>query len=790
MIISKVRINKNKPTQYEKLYNELRELKGKDDPESVDKLKKVIEAIAKEAELKYMTVVNELKKMKPDGGKINAQAFWKLKKKVCPKSKDPPAAMVDREGNLLTTKDAIESRAIEVYTERLTANEIKPHLKSYEEVENKLCDARLKLSKLNKTDPWTLDDLNAAIKDLDNGKSRDAIGHANEIFKCAGSDLKLALLKLMNHIKNTQIYPAAMECCNITSLYKHKGSHKDFNNYRGVFRVTVLRSVLDRLIYNDCYLVIDDNLTDGNVGARKGRNIRDNIFVLGAVINSVINGREDPIQVQVQDVEKCFDKLWLEATTNALFDAGLKHDMLNLLYIENKNAKVAVKVNGEVSKRVTVKSVEMQGSVWGSLKCTASMDTLNKTLLKQKDITYKYRSDPSIEIGVLGMVDDNLCISKCGITSVQKNAIINSFIETQRLTLSREKSVVLHVSNKVKCQTQCPILKVHAYDMNVVKSQKYLGDIISSSGTLRDTIEDRRNKGWGKLSEISGILSEMPNMRKVEVGLNLRMTKLVNGTIYSSEAWGKVTEAELTRLEQVDFALLRSLVSGHSKTSRAFTLLEFGVFSIRHLIMIRRLLYHHHLVTRTNNELIKKVYLKQKQCSLKGDWFRTLQEDFVFIGEEIDDEKIVSFSKHQYKSYIKEKVMKSAFQSYLVMKEQSKKKLKSLEYKSLGIQQYMISEQFSLKQIKLLYSLRSKCYPAKMNFKKMNKGDLKCTFLCSQEETQDHIFETCPAIRQKLDFNSSMKLDSIYGDVTEQLEAIQVFEKIDDMRTIMRKELL
>ena len=143
------------------------------------------------------------------------------------------------------------------------------------------------------------------------------------------------------------------------------------------------------------------------------------------------------------------------------------------------------------------------------------------------------------------------------------------------------------------------------------------------------------------------------------------MAKLVNGTIYSSEAWGKVTEAELTRLEQVDFALLRSLVSGHSKISRAFTLLEFGVFSIRHLIMIRRLLYHHHFVTRTNNELIKKVYLKQKHCSLKGDWFRTLQEDFVFIGEEIDDEKIVLFSKEQYKSCIKEKVMKSAFQSYL-----------------------------------------------------------------------------------------------------------------------------
>ena len=94
--------------------------------------------------------------------------------------------------------------------------------------------------------------------------------------------------------------------------------------------------------------------------------------------------------------------------------------------------------------------------------------------------------------------------------------------------------------------------------------------------------------------------------------------------------------------------------------------------------MIRRLMFHHHLVTRTYDELIKKVYLKQKECNIKGDWLRTLQEDFILIGETIDDEKIVSFSK----SHIKDKVMKAAFQSYLPLKEQSKNKLKSLEYMS------------------------------------------------------------------------------------------------------------
>ena len=47
----------------------------------------------------------------------------------------------------------------------------------------------------------------------------------------------------MNHMKMKHEFPEVLEYCNITALYKHKGSHADFNNYRGVFRVTVLRSV-------------------------------------------------------------------------------------------------------------------------------------------------------------------------------------------------------------------------------------------------------------------------------------------------------------------------------------------------------------------------------------------------------------------------------------------------------------------------------------------------------------------------------------------------------------------
>ena len=65
------------------------------------------------------------------------------------------------------------------------------------------------------------------------------------------------------------------------------------------------------------------------MGARQNRNIRDNIFVLNAVNNSVVNGQEEPVDIQVFDVEKCFDSLWVEECINDIYESGLTNDKLN-----------------------------------------------------------------------------------------------------------------------------------------------------------------------------------------------------------------------------------------------------------------------------------------------------------------------------------------------------------------------------------------------------------------------------------------------------------------------------
>ena len=198
----------------------------------------------------------------------------------------------------------------------------------------------------------------------------------------------LAILLMMNHIKNKQEFPEILRLCNITSIYK-KGKRNNFNNYRGIFRVVVFRSILDRLIYNDIYPVIDSELSDANVGSRKGRNVRDNLFVLYATMNSIKEGGEDACDIAVYDVIKCFDSLWNQECINDMWDAGCQDDKLHMLAKGNESAKVAVKTPGGISERVTISNLIIQGTVNSGLFCTSTMDKLAKIVYNDKSLVYK-----------------------------------------------------------------------------------------------------------------------------------------------------------------------------------------------------------------------------------------------------------------------------------------------------------------------------------------------------------------------------------------------------------------
>ena len=79
-------------------------------------------------------------------------------------------------------------------------------------------------------------------------------------------------------------------------------------------------------MYQDNFKDLDNGMSDSNIGSRKNRNIKNHLFIIYGVINYVVNGKEDPIDLQIYDL-KAFDCL---------------SDLYDILPKENRNEKITL----------------------------------------------------------------------------------------------------------------------------------------------------------------------------------------------------------------------------------------------------------------------------------------------------------------------------------------------------------------------------------------------------------------------------------------------------------------
>ena len=101
-----------------------------------------------------------------------------------------------------------------------------------------------------------------------------------------GANLKQSLISIFNSIKEEGIVPDIMREAIITTIPK-SGSKFELKNKRGIFKLNVLRSILLRIIYNRKYDIIDQSMSESNIGARKGKGCRNHIWIINGINHEV-----------------------------------------------------------------------------------------------------------------------------------------------------------------------------------------------------------------------------------------------------------------------------------------------------------------------------------------------------------------------------------------------------------------------------------------------------------------------------------------------------------------------
>ena len=273
----------------------------------------------------------------------------------------------------------------------------------------------------------------------------------------------------------------------------------------------------------------------------------------------------------------------------------------------------------------------------------------------------------------------------------------------------------------------------------------------------------------------------------------MRQALFINGVMFNSEVWHGVKMADIELLSVLDNQILRYICGAHAKTPTEFLFLETGSLPLSYNIASRRMIYLQNILKRNQNELVRRVYIAQRNNPTEGDYCSLVEEDFKHVNISLTENAIIAMNEDQYKYYIKKHVKLTAF-NYLRKIQEPHTKVNPIHYTNLTIQPYMTSKEFQNHEVKLLTALRSHTLRGiKMNFSSWYKPNLLCPLNCQnnqqeqKEDSQRHLL-LCQVLLNQLTPEQQGEVQGItYNDIyaadlARQKLAVRVFSLLIDIR--------
>ena len=528
------------------------------------------EIAEKEAEENRKIVIENFRPLAENPETINIQEMWKLHSKLWPKnSACLPVAKKNIKGKLVSSPMDIKNLLALEYKNRLRSRPLRPDLESIRKDKSKMYKMKMALASSRKSDQWNMKDLEKALNNLKNKKARDSEGFLNEIFKIdvIGDDLKTSLLVLFNRLKCEKTIPKIFNVTNITTVPK-SGSRTDPRNERGIFRVSVLRYILMRMIYDLKYPAIEEKMSDCQMGARKKKSCKNNIFVVNGIIYEAMRTkRAKPVLLQIYDYQQMFDSIDLEKALSDIYDAGVDDDNLVLLQKANEEVDVAIKTPYGLTERQKIRNSVLQGDTFGSILASVQVDSIGKACMAAGH-GYKYKE--KLNIGFLGLIDDIIGLSETGSKAQMLNVFLNVKTAEKTLQFGRSKCRYMIVGKDAEIRMNNDLLVdewdiSHTESGNIIEkyvgqnsidkteNQKYLGFTISNKRDNMANISAVKKKSIGLIRKVLNRLNSL-KLRKYyfECAAVLMKSMLRPSILYASEMYYNLKESEVRHLEKIE----------------------------------------------------------------------------------------------------------------------------------------------------------------------------------------------------------------------------------------------
>ena len=179
------------------------------------------------------------------------------------------------------------------------------------------------------------------------------------------------------------------------------------------------------------------------------------------------------------------------------------------------------------------------------------------------------------------------------------------------------------IKNRIKRElVETPIM-LSGMPMQQEEKAKYLGDYLCGSGlteSVSASINSRRGIVTRAIFEIRAVIDDIRSREAggLSAGLDIWNMAVLPMLIYNAECWFVISRKDITELEKMQNLFLRSLLAVGSGCPTAALYSETGTILIEYRILMKKLLFLHHVVSLNEGSLAREVYEVQSKLKLPG----------------------------------------------------------------------------------------------------------------------------------------------------------------------------
>ena len=148
-------------------------------------------------------------------------------------------------------------------------------------------------------------------------------------------------------------------------------------------------------------------------------------------------------------------------------------------------------------------------------------------------------------------------------------------------------------------------------------------------------------------------------------------------------------------------------------------------------------------------------------------------------------------SKSSFRTFIETKVNQK---SYLELTQSDKSKVQNIikdlrpdKKWKLPMKEYLKTNLITTEAKQTLFSLRSREYDIKTNYKKKYEDDMRCR-ICNEEDSIEdelHTFFKCKILTNGLVVAPTIKLDHIFGTLKQQVQVMELIMEVTIKRNMI-----